>query len=81
VLAKAESVCSPKAVWEFFEREYQAHGAERHMPMAVVKGCEGLTKSEIERGVAILLEMGLLLRRGATDLYLTDDGRAALQKL
>ena len=68
-----------EAVWEFFKREYLAHGAERHMPLAVVEGCEALTKNEVDRGVATLVEMGLLSRED-TDLYLTSDGLAAINE-
>ena len=45
-----------EVVWEFFKREYLAHGAERHMPIAVVKGCEELTTLEIDTGVNTLVE-------------------------
>lgn len=68
-----------EAVWEFFKREYLAHGAERHMPIAVLKGCEELTMLEIDTGVSTLAEMGLL-GRGEFDLYLTDDGLAAINE-
>jgi len=67
-----------EAVWEFFKREYLAHGAERHMPIAVLKGCEELTMPEIDTGVSTLAEMGLL-GRGEVDLYLTD-GLAAINE-
>nr|WP_214699506.1 hypothetical protein [Variovorax paradoxus] len=68
-----------EAVWEFFKREYLLHGAQRHLPIAVVKGCEELTTPEINTGVGTLVEMGLL-GRGEFDLYFTEDGLAAINE-
>jgi hypothetical protein len=68
-----------EAVWEFFKREYLLHGAERHMPIAVVKGCEELTTREVDMGVSTLVSLGLL-GHGEFDLYLTDDGLAAINE-
>lgn len=68
-----------EAVWEFFKREYLLHGAERHLPSAVVNESEELGTLQIDSGVGTLVEMGLLAR-GEFDLYLTDDGLAAINE-
>ncbi|RST47361.1 hypothetical protein [Variovorax sp. MHTC-1] len=68
-----------EAVWEFFKREYPLHGAERHLLIAVVKGCEELSTLEIDTGVGTLVEMGLL-GRGEFDLHFTEDGLVAINE-
>ncbi|MBT2305147.1 hypothetical protein J7E70_32595 [Variovorax paradoxus] len=68
-----------EAVWEFFKREYLLHGAQRHMAIAVVKGCEELPPRDIDMGVSTLVEMGLL-GRGEFDLFITNDGLTAINE-